>query len=60
MLLSRQSSDPAEVVVQELERGHYNLVVLGVTQRPGETLAVGTTARVVLAQSAQSVVLHAS
>jgi Kef-type K+ transport system membrane component KefB/nucleotide-binding universal stress UspA family protein len=58
--LARHGSDPAEVVVQELERGHYNLVVLGVTQRPGETLAVGTTARVVLARSAQSVLLHAS
>ena len=58
--LARHGSDPAEVVVQELERGHYNLVVLGVTQRPGETLEVGTTARVVLARTAQSVLLHAS
>jgi nucleotide-binding universal stress UspA family protein len=58
--LARHGSDPAEVVVQEIERGHYNLVVLGVTQRPGETLAVGTTARLVLARSTQSVLLHAS
>jgi nucleotide-binding universal stress UspA family protein len=58
--LARTGSVPADVVVEELERGNYNLLVLGATQRPGETLALGTTARVVLARSVQSVLLLAS
>jgi nucleotide-binding universal stress UspA family protein len=51
---------PAEAIVEEINRGTYSLVVLGVTQRPGETLSLGATARVLLARSSQSVLLHAS
>jgi Kef-type K+ transport system membrane component KefB/nucleotide-binding universal stress UspA family protein len=58
--LARTGSVLAEAIVEEFERGNYNLLVLGVTQRPGETLALGTTARVVLARSTQSVLLLAS
>ena len=47
-------------ILQELANGDYNLLVLGVTQRPGITLALGATAREVLARSTQSVLLHAS
>lgn len=56
----RAATDPAAAIVQELRRQPYDLVVLGVTQRPGETLSLGTTARAVLASSPQSVLLHAS
>ena len=58
--LSRPGGEPADIVVEEFERGNYNLVVMGVTQRPGDSLALGTTARVVLARSTQSVLLLAS
>jgi Kef-type K+ transport system membrane component KefB/nucleotide-binding universal stress UspA family protein len=58
--LARHGGEPADVVIEEFERGNYNLVVMGVTQRPGDTLALGTTSRVVLARSAQSVLLLAS
>ena len=56
----RTAADPAAAIVQELHRQPYGLVVLGVTQRPGETLSLGATARTVLVRSPQSVLLHAS
>ncbi len=56
----RTAVNPAAEIVQELHRQPYDLVVLGVTQRPGETLSLGATARAVLASSPQSVLLHAS
>jgi nucleotide-binding universal stress UspA family protein len=58
--LLRTGNDPASIIVQELTRGAHNLVVLGVTQRPGDTLSLGATARVLLARSPQSVLLHSS
>ena len=58
--LTRPGGAPADVVVEEFERGNYNLVVMGVTQRPGDALALGTTARLVLARATQSVLLLAS
>ena len=58
--LLRAGRQPAEAIVEEINRGAYSLVVLGVTQRPGERLSLGATARVVLARSPQSVLLHAS
>jgi Kef-type K+ transport system membrane component KefB/nucleotide-binding universal stress UspA family protein len=58
--LARTGRDPAEVILKELEQGIYSVVVLGVTPRPGETLSLGTTARVMLARSPHSVLLHAS
>jgi Kef-type K+ transport system membrane component KefB/nucleotide-binding universal stress UspA family protein len=58
--LWRRAANPAEGILHELQRLPYSMVVLGVTQRPGETLALGATARAVLARSAQSVLLHAS
>ena len=56
----RTAANPAAEIVQELHRQPYELVVLGVTQRPGETLSLGATARAVLASSPRSVLLHAS
>ena len=58
--LLRAGHQPAEAIVEEINRGTYSLVVLGVAQRPGETLSLGATARVLLACSPQSVLLHAS
>ena len=58
--VARSGPDLAEAILQELAGGNHNLVVLGVTRRPGATLALGATARVVLAHSAQAVLLHAS
>ena len=56
----RTAADPAAAIVEELHRQTFDLVVLGVTQRPGGTLSLGTTAQAVLAGSPQSVLLHAS
>ena len=58
--LARSGTDMASALLRELESGNYNLIVLGVTRRPGTTLALGATARVLLARSTQSVLLHAS
>ncbi len=58
--LLRTAAEPAAAILQELRRLSYDMVVLGVTRRPGETLALGTTARALLADSPQSVLLHAS
>jgi len=58
--LLRAGVAPAEVIVEELNREPYSLVVLGVTRRPGELLSLGSTAQEVLARSPQSVLLHAS
>ena len=58
--LLRTGSRPAEAIVEEINRGPYSLVVLGVTRRPGDTLSLGATAREVLERSAQSVLLHVS
>lgn len=56
----RTDADPASAIVRELHQHPFDLVVLGVTQRPGGTLSLGATARAVLAGSPQSVLLHAS
>jgi Kef-type K+ transport system membrane component KefB/nucleotide-binding universal stress UspA family protein len=58
--LLRSAAEPAAGILQELRRIPYSMVVLGVTRRPGDTLALGATARAVLADSPQSVLLHAS
>lgn len=58
--LLRSGGDPAQAILEELGRGPYTVVILGVTRRPGESLSLGATARVVLAHSPQSVILHAS
>ena len=58
--LLRTAAEPAAGILQELQRLPYDMVVLGVTRRPGDTLALGATARALLADSPQSVLLHAS
>jgi Kef-type K+ transport system membrane component KefB/nucleotide-binding universal stress UspA family protein len=57
---ARTARAPAEAILEELDRGIYSFVVLGVTQRSTGMLSLGTTARTVLARSPQSVLLHAS
>ncbi len=56
----RTAVDPAAAIIEELNRQPYDLVILGVTKRPGETLSLGATARAVLVSSPQSILLHAS
>ena len=58
--LLRSAAEPAAGILLEIKRLPYTLVVLGVTRRPGETLALGATARAVLADSPHAVLLHAS
>lgn len=58
--LRRAAAEPAAAILKELNRASYSMVVLGVTQRPGETLALGATAQALLADSPQSVLLQAS
>jgi Kef-type K+ transport system membrane component KefB/nucleotide-binding universal stress UspA family protein len=39
---------PEDAILKEADRGGYDLIVLGVTRRPGETLFFGNTAAAVL------------
>jgi nucleotide-binding universal stress UspA family protein len=50
---------PAEAIIREAKRG-YDLVVLGVSRRPGETLFFGDTAASVLEHSDTSNLFVAS
>jgi Kef-type K+ transport system membrane component KefB/nucleotide-binding universal stress UspA family protein len=50
---TRANMAPDEAILQESKRG-YDLVVLGVSRRPGETLFFGNTAAAVLDRSATS------
>jgi Kef-type K+ transport system membrane component KefB/nucleotide-binding universal stress UspA family protein len=50
---TRANMSPDEAILRESKRG-YDLVVLGVSRRPGETLFFGNTAAAVLDRSATS------
>ena len=50
---------PADAIVREAKRG-YDLVVLGVSRRPGDTLFFGDTAASVLERSDTSNLFVAS
>jgi hypothetical protein len=44
-MLLRAGPKPSEVIVEELNRHPYSLVILGVTRRPGTLLSLGSAAR---------------
>jgi nucleotide-binding universal stress UspA family protein len=51
---------PDEAIIKEAERGNYDLIVLGVTRRPGETLFFGNTAAAVLDRCDTAILFVAS
>jgi len=56
---TRANLAPEEAILSEAKRG-YDLIVLGVSRRPGETLFFGNTAASVLDRSAISNLFVAS
>jgi nucleotide-binding universal stress UspA family protein len=56
---TRVNAAPDEAILKEAKRG-YDLIVLGVSRRPGETLFFGNTAAAVLEHSATSNLFVAS
>jgi nucleotide-binding universal stress UspA family protein len=51
---------PDEAILREAARGGYNLIVMGVNRRPGETLFFGNVAATVLAKSPATVLFIAA
>jgi len=51
---------PEDAIVKAAERGGYDLIVLGVTRRPGETLFFGNTAAAVLERGHTAILFVAS
>jgi nucleotide-binding universal stress UspA family protein len=49
-----------DAILKEGQRGKYDLIILGVTRRPGETLHFGNTASAVLERSDLSILFMAS
>jgi nucleotide-binding universal stress UspA family protein len=49
-----------DAILKEGQRGKYDLIILGVTRRPGETLHFGNTAAAVLERSDLSILFMAS
>jgi nucleotide-binding universal stress UspA family protein len=49
-----------DAILKEARRGEYDLIILGVTRRPGETLSFGNMAAAVLENSNLSIVFVAS
>jgi nucleotide-binding universal stress UspA family protein len=49
-----------DALLKEAQRGRYDLIILGVTRRPGETLSFGNTAAAVLESSDMSILFVAS
>jgi Kef-type K+ transport system membrane component KefB/nucleotide-binding universal stress UspA family protein len=49
-----------EAILKEVRTGRYDLIILGVTRRPGETLSFGNTAAAVLQDSDTSTLFVAS
>jgi Kef-type K+ transport system membrane component KefB/nucleotide-binding universal stress UspA family protein len=52
--------DPAEAILQQLNAGKHNLVVMGVSPRPGGTLEFGGVPAAILARSERSLLFVAS
>jgi Kef-type K+ transport system membrane component KefB/nucleotide-binding universal stress UspA family protein len=50
----------ADAILRELQTGRYNLVVMGVSPRPGPTLSYGAVAAALLARSERSLLFVAS
>ncbi len=55
--LLRRSGHTAEAIFEELQRGHYDVLVSGVSPRPGRQLFLGEVAADLLARSPASLVL---
>jgi Kef-type K+ transport system membrane component KefB/nucleotide-binding universal stress UspA family protein len=51
---------PEDAILKAVERGGYDLIVLGVTRRPGETLFFGNTAAAVLERCETAILFVAS
>jgi nucleotide-binding universal stress UspA family protein len=51
---------PEDAILKAAERGGYDLIVLGVTRRPGETLFFGNTAAAVLERCETAILFVAS
>jgi nucleotide-binding universal stress UspA family protein len=49
-----------DAILKEAQRGGYDLIILGVTRRPGETLSFGNMAVAVLENSDMSILFVAS
>jgi Kef-type K+ transport system membrane component KefB/nucleotide-binding universal stress UspA family protein len=56
----RARADAEDAILQQLRSGEHNLVVMGVSPRPGTTLFFGDAAAVVLRRSHRSILLVAS
>jgi nucleotide-binding universal stress UspA family protein len=56
----RAHADPGEAILRQLTAGEHNLIVMGVSPRPGTTLFFGDAAAVVLRRSDRSILLVAS
>ena len=52
--------DPAEAILRQLNAGKHNLVVMGVSARPGDTLDFGAVPGAVLDRSERSLLFVAS
>lgn len=53
----RAHAKPEEAILQEVAKGGHNLVLLGVSRRPGEVLFFGNTPKAIVNRSPVSVVL---
>jgi len=56
----RENASPAKAILEQARRGRQNLIVMGVSRRPGETLSFGEVAEGVLENSERSVLFVAS
>jgi nucleotide-binding universal stress UspA family protein len=56
----RRHSVPENAILRQLTIGKHNLVVMGVTRRPGDTLFFGNVAAAVLERSDRSGLLVSS
>ena len=56
----RAHVDAEEAILRQLDLGKHNLIVMGVSPRPGTTLFFGDTAAAVLKRSDRSIVFVAS
>lgn len=58
--LIQRSRTPETSILEEFNRGHYDLMVVGVTARPGDRLYFGNTAQTLLAKAERSLLLVSS
>jgi Kef-type K+ transport system membrane component KefB/nucleotide-binding universal stress UspA family protein len=56
----RAHMSPAKAILEQAHRGKQNLIVMGVSRRPGQTLSFGEVAAAVLDESERSVLFVAS